>query len=76
MNEQLLELIQNALEDEGIDVEITEDSEFVDDLELSSLAFFNLITLVENTFDIKISDRELQELETVGDLAEIVDERA
>lgn len=76
MNSRLKELIQEVLDDEGIETQITEDSEFIDDLELSSLAFFHLITIVENTFNIKISDREVQELETVGELAEIVEERA
>ena len=40
------------------------------------MEFFNLITLIENSFHIKISDREIQELETVGDVLELVESKA
>lgn len=73
MDEKLLELIKAATDAEDID--ITEDTEFVDDLELSSMQFFNLINSIENAFGIKISDREIQNLETVGDIIEIIEEK-
>lgn len=41
MTEELLEVIREAMTED--DVEITEESEFVDDLGLSSMEFFNLI---------------------------------
>lgn len=70
MEEKLLRIIQSVVADE--DIEITEESEFIDDLGLSSMDFFNLISLVENEYDIKISDRDMQELETVEDLIDLI----
>lgn len=72
MDEKLKEIIYSVVE--GKDMEITEDSEFIDDLGLSSMEFFNLINLIENSYHIKISDRQIQELETVGDIIEIIEE--
>lgn len=74
MDEKLKEIIYSVIEDK--DMEITEDSEFIDDLGLSSMEFFNLITLIENSFHIKISDRQIQELETIGDIMEVISENA
>lgn len=74
MDEKLKEIIYSVIDDK--DMEITEDSEFIDDLGLSSMEFFNLITLIENSYKIKISDRQIQELETVGDIIEIIEENA
>ena len=74
MDEKLKEIIYSVIEDQ--DMEITEDSEFIDDLGLSSMEFFNLITVIENSYKIKISDRQIQELETVGDIIEIIEENA
>ncbi len=73
MTEELLEVIREAMTED--DVEITEESEFVDDLGLSSMEFFNLISLIEERFHIKFSDREIQNLENVGDVAELLEEQ-
>lgn len=73
MIEELLEVIREAMAED--DVEITEESEFVDDLGLSSMEFFNLISLIEERFHVKFSDREIQNLETVGDVAELLEEQ-
>ena len=73
MTEELLEVIREAMTED--DVEITEESEFVDDLGLSSMEFFNLISLIEERFHIKFSDREIQNLETLGDMLEIIEEQ-
>lgn len=72
MDEKLKEIIYSVIDDQ--DMEITEESEFIDDLGLSSMEFFNLITLIENSYHIKISDRQVQELETVGDIIDIIGE--
>lgn len=73
MTEELLEVIREAMTED--DVEITKESEFVDDLGLSSMEFFNLISLIEERFHIKFSDREIQNLENVGDVAELLEEQ-
>lgn len=74
MDEKLKEIIYSVMDDK--DMELTEDSEFIDDLGLSSMEFFHLITLIENSYKIKISDRQVQELETIGDIIEIIEENA
>ena len=73
MTEELLEVIREAMTED--DVEITEESEFVDDLGLSSMEFFNLISLIEERFHVKFSDRDIQNLETVGDVVELLEEQ-
>ena len=50
MKEELMELIRNMVADD--EMELTEDSEFVDDLGLSSMEFFNLISQVEGQFHV------------------------
>lgn len=74
MDEKLKEIIYSVIDDK--DMELTEDSEFIDDLGLSSMEFFHMITLIENSYKIKISDRQVQELETIGDILEIIEENA
>lgn len=70
MNKELVDIIQSVVGNK--ELVITEETEIIDDLELSSLEFFDLITRVENHFNIKVSDRELQELETVGDIVRLL----
>ena len=65
MKEELMELIRNMVADD--EMELTEDSEFVDDLGLSSMEFFNLISQVEGQFHVKFTDREIQNLMEVSD---------
>ena len=52
--------------------EITEDSSFIDDLDLSSLEIMSIVGDVERKFSIKISEDELLSISTVGDLAKAV----
>ncbi len=71
MKEELMELIRNMVADD--EMELTEDSEFVDDLGLSSMACLNRISQVDGQFHVKTTDREIQNLETIGDMLEIID---
>ena len=74
MKTTLLQIIQDYCEE--IDVpQITSESRIMDDLELSSLDFFSLVSDVETEFDIHITEREIQEIATVGDLVHIVEEK-
>ena len=54
---------------------ITEESRFLDDLELSSLDFFSLISEIESEFNIHITELEIQRLVTVGDLLHVLQEK-
>ena len=74
MMDTVLEIIQNCCEEVDPSL-ITEESRFLDDLELSSLDFFSLISEIESEFNIHITELEIQRLVTVGDLLRILQEK-
>ena len=49
--------------------QITEDSRFIEDLSADSLDIFEIITSIEDTFDITIEDSQAESIVTVGDAA-------
>ena len=51
--------------DEG---KITEDSSFVDDLDLDSLDIVELIMAFEEEFNLEIPDKDAEKMKTVGDV--------
>lgn len=52
--------------------EITEDSELIDDLEISSMDVLFLISSMEAEFDIKVPEKAIRKMVTVGDVAEVI----
>ena len=52
--------------------EIDENSSFMDDLDLASLEIMSIIAKLEKEFSIKISEKELLNLETVSDMVELI----
>ncbi len=48
---------------------ITERSSFYEDLGADSLDLFQILTLIEDTFDVDIADKDLELFRTVGDAA-------
>lgn len=70
----VLKIIQDCCEEVDPSL-ITEESRFLDDLELSSLDFFSLISEIESEFNIHITELEIQRLVTVGDLLRILQEK-
>lgn len=71
MEETILEIVRDCCED--IDPEsITLESSFMDDLDLSSLEIFSMISELEDEFDIKIPERDLKGFLTVGDAVRII----
>ncbi|MCI5486169.1 MAG: phosphopantetheine-binding protein [Clostridiales bacterium] len=70
----VLEIIQDCCEEVDPSL-ITEESRFLDDLELSSLDFFSLISEIESEFNIHITELEIQRLVTVGDLLHVLQEK-
>lgn len=50
------------------------DTELVRDLGVDSIDTVELIMAVEETYDITISDKDAQELKTVGDVVEFIEE--
>lgn len=53
--------------------EITEESEIVEDLEISSMDVLFLISSLEAEFKIKVPEKEVRKMVTVGDVADILE---
>ena len=54
------------------DMEIFQEMSFVDDLGADSLELFQILTGVEQEFDISIDEESLKDVDTVGDLLELI----
>ncbi len=54
--------------------QITEDTHFVNDLQSDSLDMAELVIDLEEEFDMSISDEEAQEIETVGQAIEYIND--
>ena len=68
--EKLREIIEDVLH---IDKrEITAETTFIDDLSADSLDIFEIITSIEDAFDITIDDSQAESIVTVGDAAEAI----
>ncbi len=51
------------------------DTSIMADLELSSMEFFSFIAEVEGTFEIRLKTREINRVETLGDLCGLIDRK-
>ena len=68
--EKLQQIIAEVL---NIDPDtITVDSRFIDDLSADSLDIFEIITSIEDAFDITIDDSQAESIVTVGDAADAI----
>ena len=56
------------------DTKITADSEIMEDLEISSMDVLFLITNLEEEFHVKVPEREIRRMFTVGDVAQVIEE--
>ena len=54
------------------DMEIFKEMSFVDDLGADSLELFQILMGVEQEFDISIDEESLKDVDTVGDLLELI----
>lgn len=67
---KLQKIIEEVL---GIgDMEIFQEMSFVDDLGADSLELFQILMGVEQEFDISIDEESLKDVDTVGDLLELI----
>jgi len=70
--EQILYQIKAILEDTA-DIspeDVSEDSVLMDDLDLSSMEILTIVSELEETFGMRIPEKELRGFVTVGDLIE------
>ena len=73
MLEKMKEIITEQLNLEG--VEITEESNFKDDLGADSLDLFELVMALEDEYSVEIPAEDLQNLATVGDVMNYLKEK-
>ena len=70
--ERLKKLIVDQL---GVDeADVVPSASFVDDLNADSLDLVELIMSLEEEFKLQISDKEAEEIKTVGDAQEFIEE--
>ena len=55
------------------DDEITEESELIEDLGISSMDVLFLISSLEEEFKIKVSEKEIRKMVTIGDVTEVIE---
>lgn len=76
MEKKILEAIKQILEEAGCEnVEVTADSRFIEDLDFSSLDVMEVVSFLEDEFELKIKDKELQSILTVGHLIEFTENK-
>ena len=68
MFEKVKEIIEDKLNADGMN--ITEATNFKDDLNADSLDLFEMVMALEDEFDIEIPSEDLEQLLTVGDVLE------
>lgn len=72
MFERIKELIADKL---GVEPEdITMETSFTDDLEADSITLFELVMAIEDEFDIEIDDESIEQINTVGDIVNYLEE--
>ena len=70
MIDKMRELITNYVDVSP--AEISEDSKFIDDLGFNSYDFMSFPGEIEDEFDIEVDTDDLQQINTVGDLADYI----
>ncbi|MDO4317879.1 MAG: acyl carrier protein [Lachnospiraceae bacterium] len=66
MFEKILEIMNEQL---GVDVTgVTEETTFRDDLRIDSLDLYELVTALEDEYNIEIQPEELDSLKSIGDV--------
>ena len=73
MLEKLVEIIEEQLSVEG--VEITENTNFTEDLSADSLDLFEMVMAIEEAFDVEIPSEDLEAFKTVGSVMDYLKEK-
>lgn len=70
MFDKILQIMEEQL---GIDIAgVTEETTFREDLRIDSLDLYELVTALEDEYDIEIQPEELDEIKSVGDVVEFL----
>ena len=68
--EKLIQIVAEIL---SVDPrELTEETNFIDDLCADSLDLYQVIQEIEETFEIEIPEEEAEKIRTVGEAAELI----
>lgn len=67
---QVIEIVREQLDVKPEDISL--DKTFTDDLGADSLAIVELVLALEEKFDLKIPDEEVENIKTVGDAANYI----
>lgn len=71
-NEDILERVISLFSGMTDAEEINAESELSDDLEISSMDVLFLISSLEEEFGIKVPEKEIRKMFTVGDVADVI----
>lgn len=69
------ELIELANDNLDIDFSEMEMSTKLSDLDIDSIDMLDFIMLIEDKYDIEFEEDELDEIETLGDIAELIESK-
>lgn len=76
IEKKILEAISQILEETGSEIdEVTRESNFIEDLDFSSLDVMEVISFLEDEFHLRVKDKELQSIMTVGQLIQFVEDK-
>lgn len=70
--EQVMKELKGLIREISDEEVIKEEDNIMEDLGLASIDIFNLLGEIEIKFDIRISERVLNNIETVDDFAEVI----
>ena len=73
IKEKIIALLRKTVDDDSM--EIGEETNLVNELELSSLEILSLLSKLEDEYDMEISDSVLRRMTTVGSLINVVMEQ-
>jgi acyl carrier protein len=74
IREKVIEIVVDQLDAKPEDVD--ESKSFTEDLQADSLAIVELVLALEEKFDVKIPDDEVDKIKTVGDAINYIKEHA
>ena len=72
MLEEIKELVAESL---GASIEeLTEETSFTEDLDADSLDLFEMVMALEDKYDVKIPSEDLENIKTIGDVKQYIEE--